>query len=478
MRIAGSLPQSAAARIGGVAVAMVLVAEVAVWVLSPGEEAATPAMVAEGDYFSAGELEAARDYRSDQRWTMLAGLGVQTGVLLLVALGRPPVVRRGLERLGRRPILGAAAAGAGVAVLIELATLPTRLVSHERAVDAGLSSQSLGPWLADVGRSAAIAIVITAAGAALLLALVRRFPRRWWLPGAGRRRRPRRPLRLDRAGRAGADLQQVRAAAGGVARPRRRARARRRRPTSRSARSTASTPAAGSPRSTPTSMASDRPSASFSTTTCSPTPNARELNSVVAHELGHVAHSDLGRGILYIAIVAPLGLLFVRELTGAITERAGIDPLRPAAIPAYLFAIGVASFVLNIPGNQLSRKVEASADRFALDLTGDPQALIDLQLRLARTNLSDPDPPAAFSAVFATHPSTVERIAAALERPTQPSRRNESTVTARARSRSWPALQPSSVPASAGSIEIRCTSPTRAGASSGSNGAPQASPRR
>ena len=100
--------------------------------------------------------------------------------------------------------------------------------------------------------------------------------------------------------------------------------------------------------------------------------------------------------------------------TRAITEGAGIDPLRPAAIPAYLFAIGVASFVLNIPGNQLSRKVEASADRFALDLTGDPQALIDLQLNLARTNLSDPDPPAAFSAVFATHPSTVERIAAAL----------------------------------------------------------------
>jgi STE24 endopeptidase len=345
---------------------------------------------------------------------MLAGLGVQTGVLLLVAFGRPPVVRRGLERLGRRPILGAAAAGAGVAVLIELATLPTRLVSHERAVDAGLSSQSLGPWLADVGRSAAIGIVITAAGAALLLALVRRFPRRWWLPGAVgvaglatlfvwiapvvlapifNKFEP-----LPEGSRARTDVlalgEKANVEIGEVY------------SVDASRRVTSLNAYVDGLGSTKRVVLYDNLLAGA---------ERRELNSVVAHELGHVAHSDLGRGILYIAIVAPLGLLLVRELTLAITERAGIDPLRPAAIPAYLFAIGVASFVLNIPGNQLSRKVEASADRFALDLTGDPQALIDLQLRLARTNLSDPDPPAAFSAVFATHPSTVERIAAALE---------------------------------------------------------------
>ena len=62
-------------------------------------------------------------------------------------------------------------------------------------------------------------------------------------------------------------------------------------------------------------------------------------------------------------------------------------------MPAYLLAIAVAIFVLNIPGNQLSRRIEASADQFALELTGDPEALVDLQTKLARTNLSDPDPP-------------------------------------------------------------------------------------
>ena len=58
------------------------------------------------------------------------------------------------------------------------------LISHERAVDIGLSTQSLDSWLWDVARSAGITALLTAGGAALLIALVRRFPRHWWIPGA------------------------------------------------------------------------------------------------------------------------------------------------------------------------------------------------------------------------------------------------------------------------------------------------------
>ena len=147
-----------------------------------------------------------------------------------------------------------------------------------------------------------------------------------------------------------------------------------------------------------------------------------ELRSVVAHELGHVAGDDIRRGILYVAIVAPLGLLFVRELVGSIAGRTGIAPDSPAAVPAYVLAISVATLVLNIPGNQLSRDIERTADQFALDLTGDAVALIDLQRRLAEVNLSEPDPPGAFRFLFGTHPTTVERIGAALafERTSDP----------------------------------------------------------
>ncbi len=138
-----------------------------------------------------------------------------------------------------------------------------------------------------------------------------------------------------------------------------------------------------------------------------------ELESVVAHELAHVAHSDIPRGILFAAIVTPLGLLLVRELSGAFARRSGAEPGSPAAVPALFLAIALVSFAANVPANQLSRQVEASADAFALRITDDPQGLQDLQVRLAERNLSDVDPPGWARALFGTHPTTLERIGSA-----------------------------------------------------------------
>ena len=70
--------------------------------------------------------------------------------------------------------------------------------------------------------------------------------------------------------------------------------------------------------------------------------------------------------------------------------------------------------MIGIAGNQLSRAVEAKADTFALQLTDDPKGMIQLQQQLADRNLSDPDPPDAFTFVFGTHPPAIDRIGAAL----------------------------------------------------------------
>ena len=215
-----------------------------------------------------------------------------------------------------------------------------------------------------------------------------------------------------------------------------------------------------------------------------------ELRSVVAHELGHVAGDDIRRGILYVAIVAPLGLLFVRELVNAICRRTGVDPGSPAALPAYLLAITLATFLINVPANQLSRKVEATADDFALELTEDPQALVELQQRLGRANLSDPDPPNVFTTLFGTHPPAVSGSARrsptnasgepvaqlANDGPESAIDRKESAVISRPRARSCSARHPRSSSARAGSIAILCTSPGRAGFAWGSKGVPSASP--
>ena len=98
----------------------------------------------------------------------------------------------------------------------------------------------------------------------------------------------------------------------------------------------------------------------------------------------------------------------------ALVRRTGVDERGPAALPAYMLGLVVTALVLGVPGNQLSRQVEASADTFALQLTHDPQALIQVQRRLALAGVADPDPPGIVTALIGTHPSTVDRIGAAV----------------------------------------------------------------
>jgi STE24 endopeptidase len=138
-----------------------------------------------------------------------------------------------------------------------------------------------------------------------------------------------------------------------------------------------------------------------------------ERRSVVAHELAHVKGRDIGRGLLFVAISTPLALLFAYGLAGALARRSGAEPGAPAFLPALAVSLAVTSFAVGVAGNQLSRAVEARADTYSLELTDDPQALIDLQRRLAETNISDPDPPEVFHLLLGSHPTTVERIGAA-----------------------------------------------------------------
>ncbi|MEA2418661.1 MAG: endopeptidase, partial [Thermoleophilaceae bacterium] len=51
-----------------------------------------------------------------------------------------------------------------------------------------------------------------------------------------------------------------------------------------------------------------------------------------------------------------------------------------------------------------------SADSFSLRLTNDPGAFVQFEQRLAVQNVSDPDPPPVWQALFGTHPTTLQRI--------------------------------------------------------------------
>jgi STE24 endopeptidase len=78
-----------------------------------------------------------------------------------------------------------------------------------------------------------------------------------------------------------------------------------------------------------------------------------------------------------------------------------------------LFLVAALTFLSSPVTNLVSRRIEARADVHSLDLTRDPKTFVDVERRLAVTNLSDLDPHPVIYGLFFTHPSAPERIAIA-----------------------------------------------------------------
>jgi STE24 endopeptidase len=144
-----------------------------------------------------------------------------------------------------------------------------------------------------------------------------------------------------------------------------------------------------------------------------------EVRLVVAHELGHrrFKHVAIGTAIAMggtALFVLGLWVLFQwDELLAAI----GADgPGDPRVIPFVLFAGTVAELALRPFALGLSRRWEREADRFSIELTGDPEAYEATHRNLALSNLGDLDPPKAAYLFFFSHPTAPERLAAGRSR--------------------------------------------------------------
>jgi Zn-dependent protease with chaperone function len=379
-------------------------AAVATFVLRP-RGLIEPAPVDVQQYFTPSQLDRAEDFRSLQRVLIVAGIGVQIATLVVLAW-RPP--RRLLRRLERRPLLGGAAVGAGISLVLVVTSLPIRAWLRQRSLDVGLSTQSWPDWAVDVLKGVGIGAVTAAIGGLIAVALVRRFPRHWWAPAAlivvaygvvtiwlypilidplfnKFERLPNGPLRsqvLQLAERAGVDVGQVYRV-------------------DASRRTNAVNAYVIGLGHSKRVVLYDNLIDDFP---------RREVLGVVAHELGHQKHNDLVHGLVWLAIVAPAGTFLIQALAERFSrgERLGT----PGGLPAITLAIALVSLGLGCASNALSRRVEAHADQFSLELTHDPTDFVRFQRRIAIENVGDPDPPEWFHVLFDTHPTTLERIGA------------------------------------------------------------------
>ncbi|KYH33164.1 M48 family metallopeptidase [Neomoorella mulderi] len=143
-----------------------------------------------------------------------------------------------------------------------------------------------------------------------------------------------------------------------------------------------------------------------------------EVEAVIAHEMAHWQRGHILRGLLWgiVANFLLLGLLYaVLKLTFTY-EIARPGPYPPHLLVAMLLFIQLVSFLGQPVQNAISRCYETEADRVALELTGNPGAMIRLQVDLARKNLGDVALPAFIEWLSSSHPSPLARIQAVEKR--------------------------------------------------------------
>ena len=141
---------------------------------------------------------------------------------------------------------------------------------------------------------------------------------------------------------------------------------------------------------------------------------ADEIETVLAHEVGHHVHGDMGRGIL-VQSALTLGGLWLANLAlrWGVTTFGFESVADVAAMPWLALVLGAFGMITTPLSNAYSRWRERLADRYALETTQDPQAFATAMTRLADQNLSDADPERWVEVLLHSHPAISRRVAMA-----------------------------------------------------------------
>ena len=362
------------------------------------------------------EVARAREFRGALRPGSYGALVV--GLLAALALGLTPLGAK-LVSLAGRPfgdhwIAQAVLGGLLVVLAADLLTLPFAAWRHAVVARYGLSTQGWGGWTVDLLKSYAVSAVIGAVALLGFYTVTRLAPRWWWAFGAAgaaglvvllsfilpvlvepvfnrftpMEQGPLRTELMTLAARDGVPVRDVLVA-----------------DASRRTRAVNAYVSGFGP---------TRRIVVYDTLLREATP--AEVTSVVAHELGHAKDQDVFTGTLTGALgaAAAVIVLYLLGSWGALLRVAGVESIaEPRAFPLLIALVTVAGLVATPVQALVSRHVEARADEHALTLTGDPATFEAMQRRLSTVNLSDPDPPRWEYLYSASHPSTVERMAAA-----------------------------------------------------------------
>ena len=139
-----------------------------------------------------------------------------------------------------------------------------------------------------------------------------------------------------------------------------------------------------------------------------------EIETVLAHELGHHVNRDIPIGIVMETALTVVGLYAASLIMTWGVGTFGLSgPADPASLPLLALVLGLYGLVTMPLGNAYSRWRECKADAYALQATQQPQAFISAMTRLANQNLAEVEPEPWEEFLLHSHPALSKRIAMA-----------------------------------------------------------------
>jgi len=139
-----------------------------------------------------------------------------------------------------------------------------------------------------------------------------------------------------------------------------------------------------------------------------------EIEVILAHELSHHVHHDLWSALAVESLAVLVSLAAAHAGLVALSGRFGLGSESDVAgLPLLVLSGGAVSLLLTPFANAWSRHNERRADLYALALTGRSAPFISAMRRLGAQNLAEARPSRPVLWFFHTHPTIEERIATA-----------------------------------------------------------------
>jgi STE24 endopeptidase len=136
-----------------------------------------------------------------------------------------------------------------------------------------------------------------------------------------------------------------------------------------------------------------------------------EIRAVVGHELDHHVHRDVIKLLAVQAVIMALGIGLAAVLGDSMLRLLDAEPLEaPSSYPLLVLAVSVFG-LLSLPAvNAFARSVEAAADSYAFQLLGDGRPFAAAMRRLADQNLAEERPPRWAEILLYSHPPIWQRV--------------------------------------------------------------------